>query len=112
MKKIYISGKITDPDPQIEEENKQAFCEAEKFLKNFIPEAQIYNPVVVVNSWSSIYDIDRPSYKQALYHAMEYIWVCDTIYMLRGWKESLGAQAELALAKALKLDIIYESNEL
>jgi hypothetical protein len=109
MKKIYISGKITDPDPQIEEKNKQAFYEAEKFLKNFIPEAQIYNPVVIMNSWSSIYDVDRPSYKQALYNVMEYIWVCDTIYMLKGWEESFGATAEHVLAKALKLDIIYEN---
>lgn len=33
---------------------------------------------------------------------------CDTIYMLKGWEKSSGANAEWALAKALGLEIQYQ----
>lgn len=36
---------------------------------------------------------------------------CDAIYMCKGWAESAGAREELALAKNLNKDIIYEENE-
>ena len=38
-------------------------------------------------------------------------WIClfaDAIFFLKGWRRSLGARAEYALAKALGLKIIYE----
>ena len=34
---------------------------------------------------------------------------CDAIYLLHGWGGSIGAKAELAVAKWLELDVMYES---
>jgi len=110
MRKIYISGKITDLDPEVVEKNKQKFYDAENFLKDKIPDAIIYNPVEIGRRADDY--IDYLSYRQILYLVMDYLWQSDTIYMLKGWEESPGAQAEHALAKALKLKIIYECNEL
>jgi hypothetical protein len=33
---------------------------------------------------------------------------CDAIYLLRGWEKSVGANAELAVARWMNLDVIYE----
>jgi hypothetical protein len=33
---------------------------------------------------------------------------CDSIYMMKGWEESKGANIELKVAKAIGLKIIYE----
>jgi hypothetical protein len=33
---------------------------------------------------------------------------CDAIYMLRGWSESTGAMAELAMAQALGMQVMFE----
>ena len=32
----------------------------------------------------------------------------EAIYLLKGWEKSMGVAAELALAKALKLEIMYQ----
>lgn len=39
------------------------------------------------------------------------VWICehaDAIYLLDGWQDSKGAAAELALAEALGLEVIFE----
>jgi Domain of unknown function (DUF4406) len=47
--------------------------------------------------------------RAALAADMEWIALnADAIFMLRGWENSKGAQAEWALAKALSLEIYYE----
>lgn len=42
---------------------------------------------------------------------IEAISACNTIYMLKGWEGSTGAKAELAFAKWLGLEVIYEHQE-
>ena len=39
---------------------------------------------------------------------LEILSRCDAIYMLRNWKDSSGARAELALAKQLGIEIEFE----
>jgi len=36
------------------------------------------------------------------------IWQCDVIYMLEGWEMSTGAKAELAIAKWLGKEVVYD----
>jgi hypothetical protein len=52
---------------------------------------------------------DGFSLRRALGDDLE--WICKeatTIYMLKGWEKSAGANAEWATAKALGLEIFYE----
>ena len=39
---------------------------------------------------------------------LEILARCDAVYLLSGWAESRGAQAELELAQSLDLEVIYE----
>ena len=39
------------------------------------------------------------------------IFECEAIYLLHGWKGSEGVAVELALAKYLGLEILYQENE-
>lgn len=49
------------------------------------------------------------SLREALGRDADYITQkADAIYMLRGWENSTGAQAEWALARAMKLQIFYQ----
>lgn len=39
---------------------------------------------------------------------LEIIKRCDAVYVLKGWQQSGGSRVEVALAKQLELEIIYE----
>jgi len=41
---------------------------------------------------------------------LEILRRCDAIFMLRNWKESIGAQKEWELAKELDIPVIYEED--
>jgi hypothetical protein len=49
--------------------------------------------------------------KPTVQRVVEAILGCDAIYMLRGWEESKGANAEKALAEWLGLNVYYEATE-
>jgi len=43
---------------------------------------------------------------------VDYILKCDSIYMLNGWEDSLGAKAEHAVARWAGLNVYYEASGL
>ena len=49
-------------------------------------------------------------YTVALAYDIHVLATCDAIYMLRDWRWSAGAKAELAFAKATGMEIIYEED--
>ena len=49
-------------------------------------------------------------YTVALAFDIHTLAMCDAIYMLRDWRWSAGAKAELAFAKATGMEIIYEED--
>ena len=97
--KLYLSGPISADDPKLKEKNLARFHEAEKKLTNDVVE--IINPAALegeCGSWEEylardllLLSTERPD-----------------IYMLFGWRDSLGARLELEFAKKLDLVVHYE----
>ena len=94
MKKIYISGKITD-NPNY----KADFEAAGLALK--IAGFQPVNP-------AEEHLPDGATWADYMRHGIKLLCDSDAIYMLRGWRESAGAKIEHKLARYLGIEIIYE----
>lgn len=90
MKKIYISGAITN-NPNY----KEQFAAAEKKL--IAAGHQVFNPAHNTGD----------SYKELIDLGMQQLMASDAIYMLPGHEESTGATLELTYAKAVGIEIIY-----
>ena len=93
---IYISGKITDTDDYL-----QRFERAEKHLNN-MNITDVINPAKV-NSY-----LPELSYSQYIKMSICMLEMCDTIYMLKNWENSIGAKLEWEYAKANNYKIMYE----
>ena len=94
MKKIYISGKITD-NPNYTAD----FEAAELALK--IAGFQPVNPAEERLP-------DGATWADYMRQDLKLLCDCDAIYMLNGWRESVGAKIEHKLARDLGIEIIYE----
>lgn len=96
--KIYISGKVTDSPDYFEQFNK-----AYEHLVNEYPDAQIFNPVDIMSVFP-----DGLSYEEIMGFCMHILSKCDTIYMLKGWEDSKGANREYGYALGTDMIIIRE----
>lgn len=94
MKKIYISGKITE-----NANYKADFEAAESALK--IAGLQPVNP-------AEEHLPDGATWADYMRHDLKLLCDCDAIYMLNGWRESAGAKIEHKLARDIGIEIIYE----
>ena len=94
MKKIYISGKITN------NANYKADFEAVGLALK-IAGFQPVNPAEEQLP-------DGATWADYMRHDIKLLCDCDAIYMLRGWRESAGAKIEHKLARDLGIEIIYE----
>jgi hypothetical protein len=90
--KVYISGPMTGL-PNL---NREAFEAAEKMLDR--KKCYVANP----------HKIESPldTYEGHMAADIRELTYCDAIYLLPGWSESRGAQAEFAVAKVLGLLVI------
>ena len=117
-RKVYIAG----PMRGIKDFNFSAFYAAEEKLRArgyevFNParrDAQKYggNLKSETGSEEEITAAVGFSIRDAM--AVDTAWIAteaDAIYMLRGWESSKGAHAEITLAKAIGLDILWEEKE-
>lgn len=93
--RIYIAGPITGC-----EDYWERFRKAEVELKTLFPDSvRIVNPAYMVKTLESF------SHREQVEYCFKLLGECDAIYLIDGWEESKGAQAEygFATAKALKL---------
>lgn len=95
-KTVYISGKITG----MESDAEIIFSKAEDSLKKEY--MAVVNPMKLNHS----HDKKWESYMRVCIKAL---CDCDSIYLLENYSESRGALMELAVAKDLGLEIIYET---
>lgn len=96
MKKVYISGPITGHDDYM-----CRFGTVTDLLREqgYI----VYNPAAV-NSMMP----EEATYEEYMAIAMTMLSFCDTVYMLRGWEDSKGANREYGYATAKHLHIKFE----
>lgn len=106
-KKIYVAG----PMRGYPEFNFPAFDAAAKILRR--EGWHVFNPAEM-DRLEGVDEFTDPLPEGFLREAMERdtraICQSDAIFLLRGWDASRGVAVELALAKLLKLEIIYEDN--
>ena len=96
--KIYISGAITN-NPNYKED----FEREEDYLQREYPSADIINPALV-NSFLP----KSTTYEEYMRMSFCMLDMCDSIYMLKGWEKSCGANRELGYAMAKNMIIIHE----
>lgn len=118
MEKIYISGKMGEQS--LSEVTRDKFAQAEERLKaeGWEPinpatdEYQDFMQGVLAEAFEDWEDSDIDGewneYAEMLMHDLRIISLCDALYMLADWKQSPGATAEHAYAKALGKEIRYE----
>lgn len=96
--RVYLSGPITGvPD------YKEKFREAEKRIRSYMWERRIAEEVNIVNpARISIENGTHAEYMELCFILLE---KCDMIFMIPGWKKSLGAAQEYGYAKAKGIEI-------
>jgi len=104
-KTIYISGPITnDPDYM----NHFIKAETDIYLevaKKNMDFTSVINPAKV--NANLPLDFSHTNYMYVCFSMLE---MCQAIYMLKGWENSIGAQLEYIYAKNLGLEIYYEES--
>lgn len=117
-KRIYISGKMGERS--LSEATREKFAQAEERLKSegwdpinpATSEYQDYAQGALAESFEDWEDAgiegEWNEYGQMLLLDLHTIILCDAIYMLADWKQSPGATAEHAYAKALGKEMRYE----
>lgn len=100
-KYIYIAGPITGRDRV---EFIKHFSSAQEFLedKGFI----VFNPARVSSSLP-----DGLSHEEYMAVCMRMLSLCGAIFMLKGWKNSLGANREIGYALGAGMEIFFEDDE-
>lgn len=106
--KVYIAG----PMSIVPDGNTAAFMAAQAFLESAgILRENIFNPAISEESLKVEQGLINGPEAYRICLKADLSWICDhatVIYMLKGWEFSPGANAEFNLAKALKLEILYE----
>ena len=102
MEIIYVAGRYrADSENEVFENIMHARREAEKLWRE--------GWAVICPHTNSIFMGSRLGGDDKFIEGdLEILARCDTIYMLTGWVESVGARQELELARSLKLEVIYE----
>lgn len=101
MGNIFISGKISGVDDYMER-----FAAGEQTLCDMGFSGLIVNPAKV--------GIEMPkstTYEEFMKLSLCLLATCDTIFMLKGWEDSPGANLEFQYAKTCGYKIMYQSHE-
>ena len=94
--KVYISGPMTG----MKNHNREAFVEAERYLKNI--GFSVFNPS---NNPTS----DKFTWEMYMKWDLKNMLDCDLIFMLDGWENSRGAKLEKYLADEMKIPELKKS---
>ncbi len=99
--KIYISGAISN-NPNYKED----FERAEDYLQKEYPSAEIINPALVNSCLPK--STTHEEYMRMSFCMMD---MCDSVYFIKGWEESKGANQEYGYALAKDKIILFEKKE-
>lgn len=98
--RIYISGKVTG-----DQNYKYKFKRAEEDLYT---RYALFEPKVVSMPTKDHLKLDDKSWEECMIECIPFMDRCDTIYMLKDWKDSPGACIELGYALARNLTVIFQ----
>ena len=92
--KVYIAGPITNnPD------YKNQFKEVENQFKRFEGVSVVINPATLPTGLSQ---------QEYMSICIPMLYCCNTIYLLKGWENSLGANIEKQLAEQAGMTVMYQ----
>ncbi|MEN6296071.1 MAG: DUF4406 domain-containing protein [Chloroherpetonaceae bacterium] len=100
----YISGPITNDANYL-----MHFAKANIHLLEFKTFKEVINPANNIDEDTGWTDAMESNIDALFYLHRTNVRV--TIYLLKGWEDSAGSRIELAIAKNLGFDIIYEEQE-
>ena len=98
--RIYISGKVTG-----DQNYKYKFKRAEEDLYT---KYALFEPKVESMPSKDHLKLDDKSWDECMIECLAYLNSCDTIYMLKDWKDSTGACIELGYALAQNMTVIFQ----
>jgi nucleoside 2-deoxyribosyltransferase len=108
-KKIYVAGPMTD----YPENNFPAFYVAEKQLRK--AGFKVINPARLSKKVAKKYNFSLKDHEACKKHVKQFmkedlkgLLKCDFIYMLKGWRDSKGANIEYNTAKETGMCILME----
>lgn len=96
--RVYISGAITG-----NENAEKQFDTAEKWLERKKHEA--------INPYKFNTRLPAMKHEEYMKICFAMIDVCDCVYLLKGWQNSVGAKAELSYAKATGKVVKFEEKQ-
>ena len=99
--RVYLSGAITGTD-----DYQQRFAEASQKIRATYKNVEVINPALVCQSLPESYE-----HAEYMRVCLTLLCSCDTIYLMKGWRKSVGARIEAEVANRLGLDIIHEEKE-
>lgn len=103
MRKIYISGAISDLEEQA---TRKRFREAQEGWKALgFP---VINPFDLYDEAKNYYASESIAWGKMMRLDLKALEECQTIYMLKGWENSPVARIEREFAMRLRLEVIYE----
>ena len=97
--RIYISGAITGQETTA----RKRFDKAAEYLGRMHPEAEMINPYLVGNAADCMAALERNEYMHICYALMD---LCDAVYFIPGWENSLGCQQEKIYATNRSMKVI------
>ena len=105
MRLIYLASPYSHPDKQIQEQRFQAACQQAALMMQ--AGDLVFSPIAHTHPIAAYGLPGDWSFWQAYDRAM--IERCDELAVLQldGWEESIGVQAEIAIAKELNLPACF-----
>ena len=105
MKIIYISIPIKG----CEDTYEQRLDEAVEYVGEKYPEYdRIITPKYLAEDLNERLDPIIPTYSKYLSNDIDFLTICDAIFMCKGWRDSKGCLVEGAFAEAIGLTILYQ----
>jgi nucleoside 2-deoxyribosyltransferase len=102
---IYLASPYSDPDIKVRERRFDAVCQAAAYLIR--SGKSVYSPIAHTHP---ICRYGLPGdWRFWQPHDRQYIEMCDemAVFMLEGWEESEGIQAEIAIARELGKPVTF-----
>ena len=103
-KTIYISGPITGVDDYLIKFSRAEMFLALKIATGDLAYTGFINPAFTNRTLPN--DFEHQDYMAVCFTLMD---LCDGIYLLDGWKNSVGATMEYTYAKKKGMEIFYET---